>query len=43
MGTDSRTIDPRLIPDHKLEKSKRIPEEHTLCFIDYAKAFDDGT
>ena len=43
MGTDSRTIDPRLIPDHKLEKSKRIPEKHTLCFIDYAKAFDDGT
>ena len=42
-GTDSRTIDPRLIPDHKLGKSKRIPEKHILCFMDYAKAFDDGT
>ena len=30
---------------HLLEhrKSKRIPEKHILCFIDYAKAFDDGT
>ena len=22
------------------EKSKRVPEKHLFCFIDYAKAFD---
>ena len=23
-----------------IKKSKRIPEKHLLCFLDYAKAFD---
>ena len=23
-----------------IEKSKRVPEKHLFCFIDYAKAFD---
>ena len=23
-----------------IKKSKKVPEKHLLCFIDYAKAFD---